>query len=94
MIESEIDRVVIYGWQGSLIQVFKMINLLTNDFINNLFLITGYFSLKQNALSGAFIKTRMVEQNQEENSKHEEPLQEVIQFTVLAFKALALIRIW
>lgn len=23
MIESEIDRVVIYGWQGSLIQVFK-----------------------------------------------------------------------
>lgn len=41
----------------------KMINLLTNDFINNLFLITGYFSLKQkNALSGAFIKTRMVEQ--------------------------------
>ncbi|MCU4710560.1 hypothetical protein [Acinetobacter pittii] len=22
-IESEIDRVVIYGWQGSLIQVFK-----------------------------------------------------------------------
>ena len=32
--------------------------------------------------------------NQEENSKHEEPLQEVIQFTVLAFKALALIRIW
>ena len=35
----------------------------------------------------------MDEQNQEENSKHEEPLQEVIQFTVLAFKALALIRI-
>ncbi len=23
MIESEIDRVVIYGWQGNLIQVFK-----------------------------------------------------------------------
>lgn len=23
MIESEINRVVIYGWQGSLIQVFK-----------------------------------------------------------------------
>ncbi len=23
MIESEIDRVVIYGWQRSLIQVFK-----------------------------------------------------------------------
>lgn len=23
MIESEIDHVVIYGWQGSLIQVFK-----------------------------------------------------------------------
>lgn len=44
MIESEIDRVVIYGWQGSLIQVFKMINLLTNDFINNLFLITGYLA--------------------------------------------------
>ena len=94
MIESEIDRVVIYGWQGSLIQVFKMINLLTNDFINNLFLITGYFSLKKTPFRALSLKHVWSNKNQEENSKHEEPLQEVIQFTVLAFKALALIRIW
>lgn len=41
----------------------KMVNLLTNDFINNLFLLTGYFSLKQkNALSGVLIKIYMVGQ--------------------------------
>lgn len=73
----------------------KMINLLTNDFINNLFLITGYFSLKQKTPFRALsLKHVWSNKNQEENSKHEEPLQEVIQFTVFSFKALVLIRIW
>lgn len=64
----------------------KMVNLLTNDFINNLFLITGYFSLKQKTpLRALLLKYIWSNKNQEENSKHEEPLQEVIQFTVFSF---------